>query len=96
MIKSSDMPAFQDILEENKIFLITNFFVNESRKFYNVVQNPFTINFVRTTKVVRSTKDPNSFPSYHYNFVTIEELENRVRKNDILSGEMLFKTLTFT
>ena len=91
------MPAYQDILEENKIFLITNFFVNESKKFYNVIQNTFTINFVRTIKVVKSTKDPDFFASYHYNFITIEELENIVRKNGILSDQLFFKTtLTFT
>nr|XP_043633624.1 uncharacterized protein LOC122604826 [Erigeron canadensis] len=83
---SAKQKYYDSKLKLNSCYAISGFLSLEARKTMQVVKHPATIRLGQTATFV-PIEDPD-IPTYHYNFATREQLQERLYNNTVLTGKL--------
>jgi len=79
---------FKPLIEEGKVYIITNVKVTAAAQKYRPVENDKVLNFLPTSNI-KKIKDTQDIPKYSFQFLSTDTLFKRVNINMYLSGKLL-------
>jgi hypothetical protein len=93
VINKAYIEKFKPLIEEGKVYIISNVEVTIAARKYRPVENDKALNFLPTTNI-KKIKDTQDIPKYSFQFFSTDMLSNRVNIDMYLSGKLLL-TLYF-
>ena len=86
--------SFTELLEEGKVFIISNFSLSPNRGSFKTSVHPYRIKFQQKTVVEQVENDP-AISLYGFNFIPFSNISTKIHDEDVLVGQFLTLLINF-